>query len=180
MSSSLIAAALFYSIGYALFRAVLNLPYTWQRFLLGFFVVWVCTSLTSMIAVSKQWDSVPHFFAIVWSAIVLFAFLIQYESEESNREAKTDVPPSAGIERNAAPVSPTVSAEKHADALSASSSDEERAYEEAWSEIETGNLRTGIWAKSFSEAEGDEKKAKASYIQYRVKQIIDLHSDSDA
>ena len=51
--------------------------------------------------------------------------------------------------------------------------DEEKFYELAYDEIESGNLKKGLWAKAFSEAEGDEKKAKALYIKYRFDQKKD-------
>ena len=51
--------------------------------------------------------------------------------------------------------------------------DEEKFYELAYDEIESGNLKKGLWAKAFSEAEGDEKKAKALYTKYRFDQIKD-------
>jgi hypothetical protein len=52
---------------------------------------------------------------------------------------------------------------------------EEEFYELAYEEIESGNLKKGLWAKSFSEAEGDENKAKALYIKYRFDQIKEGH-----
>ena len=48
---------------------------------------------------------------------------------------------------------------------------EEDIYELAYEEIESGGLKKGLWAKSFSEAEGNENKAKALYIKYRFDQI---------
>jgi len=51
--------------------------------------------------------------------------------------------------------------------------DEEKFYELAYDEIESGDLKKGLWAKAFSEAEGDDKKAKALYIKYRFDQKKD-------
>ena len=51
--------------------------------------------------------------------------------------------------------------------------DEEKFYELAYDEIESGDLKKGLWAKAFSEAEGDEEKAKALYIKYRFDQKKD-------
>ena len=44
-------------------------------------------------------------------------------------------------------------------------------------EIESGNLKKGLWAKAFSEAEGDENKTKALYIKYRFDQIKEGHKE---
>ena len=54
---------------------------------------------------------------------------------------------------------------------------EEEFYELAYEEIESGNLKKGLWAKAFSEAEGDENKAKALYIKYRFDQIKEGHKE---
>ena len=54
---------------------------------------------------------------------------------------------------------------------------EEEFYELAYEEIESGNLKKGLWAKSFSEAEGDENKTKALYIKYRFDQIKEGHKE---
>ena len=54
---------------------------------------------------------------------------------------------------------------------------EEEFYELAYEEIESGNLKKGLWAKAFSEAEGDENKTKALYIKYRFDQIKEGHKE---
>jgi len=54
---------------------------------------------------------------------------------------------------------------------------EEEFYELAYEEIESGNLKKGLWAKAFSEAEGDGNKAKALYIKYRFDQIKEGHKE---
>lgn len=46
--------------------------------------------------------------------------------------------------------------------------DDEALYAQAMQEVETGNTRTGLWAKAFAEADGDEKRQKALYLRYRV------------
>lgn len=45
---------------------------------------------------------------------------------------------------------------------------EEAYYEMTAAEVESGNVRAGLWAKALSEALGDEKKAGAIYIKLRV------------
>ena len=39
--------------------------------------------------------------------------------------------------------------------------------------IQEGIKRDGLWAKALANSEGDEKKTKALYIQYRVQAIKD-------
>jgi hypothetical protein len=48
---------------------------------------------------------------------------------------------------------------------------DEGVYEAAMKEVDGGDRRAGVWAKAFAESDGDEAKAKAKYIQYRVQQI---------
>lgn len=47
-------------------------------------------------------------------------------------------------------------------------------YQEAWDEIESGNVDKGLWAKSFAEAEGAEEKCKALYVKHRSGVLKDL------
>ena len=49
---------------------------------------------------------------------------------------------------------------------------EEDAYERAAEELEEETQNKGIWAKAFSDADGDEQKQKALYIKYRAEQLI--------
>ena len=49
---------------------------------------------------------------------------------------------------------------------------EEDAYERAAEELEHETQNKGIWAKAFSDADGDEQKQKALYIKYRAEQLI--------
>ena len=48
---------------------------------------------------------------------------------------------------------------------------DEAIYEAAMKELDGGERRSGVWAKALAESDGDEAKAKARYIQYRVQQI---------
>lgn len=50
---------------------------------------------------------------------------------------------------------------------------EEQYYEAVVDELQQGNKRAGLWAKSLANAEGSEDKAKALYISYRVQSIKD-------
>jgi hypothetical protein len=50
---------------------------------------------------------------------------------------------------------------------------EESFYELALSELEDGEVRKGIWAKSLVSSEGDEEKARAIYIKLRVESLFD-------
>lgn len=48
---------------------------------------------------------------------------------------------------------------------------EDRAFAQAASELDTNQRDAGVWARAFSDAEGDENRAKALYIRYRAKRI---------
>ncbi|MEK7877990.1 MAG: hypothetical protein AAB325_17585 [Pseudomonadota bacterium] len=52
------------------------------------------------------------------------------------------------------------------------SATEDKFYEQALTEIETGQTIKAIWARSLASAEGDEAKTKALYIRDRVKALI--------
>ena len=41
-------------------------------------------------------------------------------------------------------------------------------YQRAWHELESGAFDKALWARAFAEADGDENKAKAAYIRFRV------------
>ena len=47
---------------------------------------------------------------------------------------------------------------------------EDDIYALALLELESKNVCRGLWAKAFSESEGDENRSKALYIKFRVKQ----------
>jgi uncharacterized protein YecT (DUF1311 family) len=47
-------------------------------------------------------------------------------------------------------------------------SSEDKLYEEALIEIETGNIVKSLWARAMAEAGGDEARTKALYIRHRV------------
>ena len=48
--------------------------------------------------------------------------------------------------------------------------DEEAIYAAAMSELKTGAVREGLWAKAFAESEGNELRSQALYIRLRVQQ----------
>lgn len=54
-------------------------------------------------------------------------------------------------------------------------------HEECWAtamaEVEGMNRRPGVWARAFSETDGDEPKAKAAYLKVRVQQLIDASAE---
>ncbi|HHJ39259.1 MAG: hypothetical protein AXA67_12030 [Methylothermaceae bacteria B42] len=50
---------------------------------------------------------------------------------------------------------------------------EEELYAEALRELEHGIRRDGLWAKAFSKSSGNEEKAKAFYIEFRVQALRD-------
>ncbi len=50
---------------------------------------------------------------------------------------------------------------------------EEQFYEQVVNEIANGYLRNGLWAKAIANSNGQDEKAKALYIQYRVQSLKD-------
>lgn len=50
---------------------------------------------------------------------------------------------------------------------------EELLYEKALNEVESGQRRDGLWAKAFASSSGDEQKARALYLTYRVQSMLD-------
>lgn len=50
---------------------------------------------------------------------------------------------------------------------------EEKLYEQVLIEMDNGNIRAGLWAKSLANGAGNEEKAKGLYIKYRVQSIRD-------
>lgn len=48
---------------------------------------------------------------------------------------------------------------------------EEKIYNKIATEIQSGNIEQGTWAKGLAEANGDKEKAEARYIQLRFKKI---------
>jgi len=44
-------------------------------------------------------------------------------------------------------------------------------YELSWSELQSGNVHPALWAKSYANADGEDAKARAWYIRYRVSQL---------
>jgi len=53
-------------------------------------------------------------------------------------------------------------------------------YAKAWSECneDIAHRNTGLWAKAYSEALGDEKKAVAIYVKLRVDQLAEERANS--
>lgn len=63
---------------------------------------------------------------------------------------------------------------KHAKArFSARQIPDEAYYEQAAHEVRNGNIRQGLWAKAWAEAQGDNTKAQALYVKLRVSAMKD-------
>jgi len=60
---------------------------------------------------------------------------------------------------------------------SAASTDEDH-WATAMTELESGQRRTGVWAKAYAEADGEETKAKVAYLKARVRQLADAETES--
>jgi hypothetical protein len=48
---------------------------------------------------------------------------------------------------------------------------DERLYEMVGEELQSKFLRPGLWTKAYADANGDEKRARALYIKYRVREL---------
>ena len=48
---------------------------------------------------------------------------------------------------------------------------EEELYAQVYEEVSRDEIQRGIWARAWSEAEGDEQRAKARYLKLRVDQL---------
>lgn len=51
-------------------------------------------------------------------------------------------------------------------------------WEQAYKEVNGGERVTAVWARAFSEADGDENKAKARYVSMRVEQFSTANADN--
>ena len=50
---------------------------------------------------------------------------------------------------------------------------EELLFEQAMKELDEGLVRPGIWGKALVSSDGDEQRAKALYLKYRVQAMLD-------
>jgi hypothetical protein len=50
---------------------------------------------------------------------------------------------------------------------------EERLYEMVMDELETGNMRRGIWAKAVAKSNGNDNQARSKYLELRVESLKD-------
>ena len=50
---------------------------------------------------------------------------------------------------------------------------EEKIFEQVANELKSGTRREGLWAKAYTESDGDELKTRALYIRYRAQSLID-------
>jgi hypothetical protein len=57
---------------------------------------------------------------------------------------------------------------------------DEQMYEIVVEELQSGVRRNGLWAKALAKSQGDESKAKALYISYRVQSLRDESEIAEA
>ena len=50
---------------------------------------------------------------------------------------------------------------------------EERLYEMVMDELETGNIRKGIWGKALAQSNGNDNQARSKYLELRVESLKD-------
>ncbi|MDY0398043.1 MAG: hypothetical protein RBR03_05235 [Desulfuromonas thiophila] len=136
--------------------------------LLGGFLVLAITSIFAEIAK----NAIPVFFArgFWWTLIgIVFGIYIGREEKKkklSNTQQSGNFTTSAILEKQErkviCPPAPL---------------DEEKAWEAALNEFESTERKKGIWAKGFSDYNGDEIKAKSYYLKIRAKQLIDSQNE---
>lgn len=56
--------------------------------------------------------------------------------------------------------------------------DDEKIYNTILDELREHGPRQGLWAKCFTEANGDENAAKALYFKYRAQQLVNQESSA--
>lgn len=110
---------------------------------------------------------VTKFFGLLGGAIFLgLWWLIEWVSKSSSRDEQTfdvvaeksDVSSVTSLDVSTPSTTPKTS----------TSTIDEDLWAQALIELESEGRRTGLWAKSFSESDGDETRAKAAYLAYRV------------
>jgi len=52
--------------------------------------------------------------------------------------------------------------------------DDEKYYQAVADELREGRINDGLWTKALARCQGDENKTKATYIQWRVEQLIQV------
>ena len=50
---------------------------------------------------------------------------------------------------------------------------EERLYEIVMDELESGNVRKGIWGKALAKSNGNDNQARSNYLELRVESLKD-------
>ena len=50
--------------------------------------------------------------------------------------------------------------------------DDEKYYQAVADELREGRINDGLWTKALARCQGDENKTKATYIQWRVEQLM--------
>ncbi len=51
-------------------------------------------------------------------------------------------------------------------------------YEHVADELRKNSIKQGLWAKAFSESDGDKSKTQAAYIRYRISELQQKHGGS--
>ena len=54
---------------------------------------------------------------------------------------------------------------------------EDQYWAQALAELESGGRKSGLWARSFAEAQGNESLAQANYLSLRARQLADEHHE---
>ena len=57
---------------------------------------------------------------------------------------------------------------------------DQQAYDLVASEIQSGQLKPGIWARSLAESAGNKNLAESLYIEFRAEEIISIHRAKQA
>ena len=171
--AGLLPASLFiYLIGLLIVGGVFvkNMKVASVTVLVGFIAAWVIAAIVSIIiskehtAGSAMEEMIPA--VIIGSIISLIGVIFAFKNKpkalakEHNKQFQEETSSKPNIKNKAIN-----------SIIKIDTTLENKFYEQAWSEIESDNLKKSLWAKSFSECNGDSDKTKAKYIKLRVQEL---------
>ncbi len=156
--SNVVYVLLFYPIVFLLFRQLRKETLPAAGHFLGFFSTWIFVTVPGFLLGQGFYDwhptvilITPTVAAVLGVAIAMSLFGVNQDQTPKDKVKERERP----------------SDERH-----------EELFALAWNEIENQNMKQGIWAKAFAQAGGDKERAKAIYLESRVKQLIEERASS--
>ena len=145
------AVLLFYPIVFLVFKKLRKETLPTAGHLLGFFGTWTLSTVPGFLLGQGFYDVHPLVILVIPTVAAILGVAIALSLFGEN-----EVPAAAS------------KTEKFEEA---SEQGHEDLFAIAWSEIEEGKMKKGLWAKAFADASGDKEKAKAIYLKSRVKRL---------